>query len=102
MFAKGQTIARARVQGGDAREVALIADRALHAALKRGQANRIALRVVYDGPLVAPIARGAKVATLEIRVGDMAPGRVPLYARASVGKAGALDRIKGGLRGLFE
>ena len=102
LFARGAVVARARVQGGAARQVPLVSDRALHAALKRGAANRISLRLIYDGPLVAPIREGARVAWLEIRVNDMAPGVVPLYAAASVARAGVVDRLANGLSALFQ
>lgn len=101
LFSKGSMIAAARVQGGDARSVPLVAPHSVIASVPRGTGARISLRVVYKGPLVAPIRKGAQVAQLEIRVGDMAPGHVPLYAGRQVGEAGLVDRVMNGLAGLF-
>ncbi len=50
--------------------------------------------------MVAPVAKGAEVAELEIRVLGMAPGRIPLYAASGVAGAGPLDRLVNGLAAL--
>jgi D-alanyl-D-alanine carboxypeptidase (penicillin-binding protein 5/6) len=101
LFAAGERVADARVQQGDARGVPLVADRAVAAVLPRGEAGPITLHVTYKGPLVAPIARGAKVAELEIRAGGEPPSRLPLLAGRAVASAGPLDRLVNGLVGLF-
>lgn len=103
LFAAGAKVAEARVQNGAARRVALNAPYALHALFPRGAANRsgIALRLHYKGPLVAPIAKGQKVAELEISTPGRPAGRVALYAAESVGVATSLDRLANGLAGLL-
>lgn len=101
LFGPGRTVGTARVQGGDARTVPLVAPQAIHASLPRGSEGKLRLRVVYRGPLVAPIAKGAQVGELEILPESGAPGRVPLFAARSVGKAGVLDRLVNGLAGFF-
>jgi D-alanyl-D-alanine carboxypeptidase (penicillin-binding protein 5/6) len=101
LFSSHSPIATARVQGGDAREVSLIASSPVYAAVPRGKSAPISLRVVYRGPIAAPIAKGAPIAQLEVRVGDMEPGLVPLYAARAVSVAGPFDRIVNGLRGLI-
>ncbi len=101
LFAAGAVVAQARVQGGDARRVALTSPLAIYATLPRENPGKLALRVLYDGPIIAPIAKGAKVAELEIDSGDAPVSRVPLYARSAVGKAGLFDRLWNGLAGLF-
>jgi D-alanyl-D-alanine carboxypeptidase (penicillin-binding protein 5/6) len=101
LFAPGKEVAEARVQAGDARSVPLVADRAITAVLPKGEQGPIALKLSYRGPLVAPIAKGAQVAELEILAGEGPPSRLPLYAGAAVGKAGPLDRLVNGIAGLF-
>jgi len=100
LFAAGQVVGTARVQGGDARHVPLLSPVALHAAYPRGMAASVRLTVRYRGPLVAPIARGAQVAVLEIATSDGGKGTVPLHAANSVGRAGLLDRMLNGLYGM--
>lgn len=58
------------------------------------------MSIHYRGPLVAPIARGSKVAELEIAVDGMTPGRVPLYAASEVQVASPMDRLLNGLMNL--
>jgi D-alanyl-D-alanine carboxypeptidase (penicillin-binding protein 5/6) len=100
LFQPQTRIAEARVQGGDAREVTLVAASPVYAVVPRGSREPITLRVVYRGPLVAPISKDAPVAQLEVRVGDAEPGRVPLYAARAVGVAGPFDRLINGLIGM--
>ena len=101
LFGAGEVVASARVQQGDARRVPLRAPAAIHASIPAGTRPGIRLRVVYKGPLVAPVAKGAHVADLEIAVAGMAPSRVPLVAGKAVGTAGPFDRLLNGLMGLL-
>lgn len=101
LFAAGKPVAKARVQAGTAREVPLVADRAVAATLAKNGSQAVSLRLHYRGPLIAPIAKGAQVAELEIVAGEGPPSRIPLYAAVSVDKAGPLDRLVNGVMGLF-
>ncbi|MEZ5737854.1 MAG: D-alanyl-D-alanine carboxypeptidase family protein [Novosphingobium sp.] len=101
LFAARAPIGEARVQGGQAGAVPLVADSPVYAAIPQAGGEAISLRIVYDGPLVAPIAVGAEVGQLEIRVGDGEAGHVPLYAGRAVREAGPLDRLRNGLMNLI-
>jgi D-alanyl-D-alanine carboxypeptidase (penicillin-binding protein 5/6) len=59
------------------------------------------MRIVYNGPLVAPIAKGTPVAELEVRVGDAPPAHLPLMAGESVSKGGVMDRLRFGFARLI-
>lgn len=100
LFAAGATVGEARVQDGDAASVPLVAPANYAATTPKGAAAPVKLRVIYDGPLVAPVKKGAIVASLEIRAGGAAPSRVPLAAGADVARAGLFTRLLNGLRGL--
>jgi D-alanyl-D-alanine carboxypeptidase (penicillin-binding protein 5/6) len=101
LFDKGQPVIEARVQGGNIRAVPLVADREVHASVPNQGNQPIALSVTYSGPLVAPLRKGEQVGELEIRVGDLEPGRVPLYVGRDVEEAGPLDRLLNGLINIF-
>lgn len=101
LFAAGSQVGAARVQDGEARSVPLVAPVDYAASHPRGLDAPVSLRIVYDGPLQAPVKKGAVVASLEIRSGSAAPNRVPLTAGADVPKAGLLARLRNGLAGLF-
>lgn len=101
LFAKGATVGQARVQGGDARQVALVAPAGVNLTVRRGEDPKVSLAVRYRGPLTAPIAKGAEVARLQIAEGSQPVAELPLYARDDVGKAGPVDRLINGLAGLL-
>ncbi len=99
LFAMGQIIGSARVQGGDARSVALKTDRTVFVNVPSGRAAEMRLSITYDGPLRAPFAEGDEVATLVIEVPDMEPARVPLLAAETVEEAGFFGRIYNAIAG---
>lgn len=101
LFDEGETIGRARVQGGDARGVDLVADRAIAVNVPAGRAGEMSASIVYDGPVRAPFKMGDEIATLVVDVPGMEPARIPLHAAESVGEAGFFARIFNGIAGLF-
>ena len=98
----GQVIGAARVQGGDARSVPLALERRFALAVPKGSHPAIATRIVYQGPLQAPLAKGAQVAGLEVQIAGQPVHYLPLVAARSVGVAGPFDRLANGLLGLLE
>ncbi|MBX9885507.1 MAG: D-alanyl-D-alanine carboxypeptidase [Novosphingobium sp.] len=97
LFAKGALIGLAKVQGGEARRVGLIAPHPLALTLPRGAGARYGLSVRYKGPLRAPIAKGDEVASLIVRVPGEGETRLPLVASDAVPAAGAMARLRNGL-----
>ena len=69
------------------------------AGLQSGGATSMKIR--YDGPVAAPIAKGQHSADLVITTGDTPPQIVPLVAGEDVGKAGFFGRIWLGVKQLF-
>jgi serine-type D-Ala-D-Ala carboxypeptidase (penicillin-binding protein 5/6) len=102
LFAKGRHVADAKVQLGDAGEVGLVAPRNLAVTLPgtTGAAN-IRVKVVYNGPVKAPIKAGQHIADLVVTTPDTPPQVMPLVAAQAVGEAGFFDRIWAGLAHLF-
>lgn len=99
--AKAQVVGRALVQDGSARSVELVPLRDWRLAVPRGSAARITTRIVYRGPLRAPIEAGQVVAGLEVTVPGQPPHDIPLATRQRVTRAGPFDRIVNGLLGLL-
>lgn len=89
------------VQDGASREVAVAAARTVTIAVRRGIAPRITARIVYNGPVRAPIAKGAVVARLVVTGTGLPDHSIPLMATQAVGKAGPIDRLVNALLGLF-
>jgi D-alanyl-D-alanine carboxypeptidase (penicillin-binding protein 5/6) len=102
LFAQGKKIADARVQLGDSSTVGLVAPQNLAVTLPGtvGREN-IRVKVVYDGPIKAPIAQGQHIADLVVETGDTPPQTMPLVAEKAVGTAGFFGRIWMGLKSLF-
>lgn len=101
LFKQGEKVGDARVQLGGDDEVALVAPRNIAVTLPTGAAANIRVKLVYDGPIKAPIARGQHVADLVVSTPDTPPQTMPLVAAEAVGKAGFLGRIWYGLTSLF-
>ncbi len=57
-------------------------------------------RIVYDGPIPAPIAAGDQIATLEVEIPDMEPVRLPLLAAEDVAEGGFAVRAQAAARRL--
>ncbi|HEX8621845.1 MAG TPA: D-alanyl-D-alanine carboxypeptidase family protein [Allosphingosinicella sp.] len=101
LFNQGEKVANAQVQQGGDDEVALVAPRSIAVTLPAGAAANIRVKVVYDGPIKAPIARGQHVADLVVSTPDTPPQTMPLVAAEAVGEAGFFGRIWNGLTSLF-
>jgi D-alanyl-D-alanine carboxypeptidase (penicillin-binding protein 5/6) len=97
VVAKGREVTTAEVQGGDASEIGLVAPKQLTVTLPAGIAPDMTAKVVYQGPLKAPIKAGQHVADLVISSPDVPAQRLPLVAAADVGEAGFFRRAWNGL-----
>lgn len=101
VVAAGRKVEDAEVQLGSSSSVGLVAPKQLTVTLPAGAVPEMRAKVVYNGPLKAPIAKGQHVADLVITGADMPEQRLPLVADAAVGKAGFFGRAWAGLTGLF-
>jgi D-alanyl-D-alanine carboxypeptidase (penicillin-binding protein 5/6) len=101
VVAKGRRVETADVQLGDESQVGLVAPRDLTVTLPAGAAPEISAKVVYSGPIKAPIKAGQHIADLVVSAADMAPQRLPLVAEADIGEAGFFGRAWAGLTSFF-
>jgi serine-type D-Ala-D-Ala carboxypeptidase (penicillin-binding protein 5/6) len=101
LFTQGEQVAKARVQLGSDDEVALVAPRNIAVTLPAGPSGNMRVKVVYDGPIKAPIAKGQHVANLVVQTGDTPPQTMPLVAAEEVEEAGFFGRFWAGLTSLF-
>jgi D-alanyl-D-alanine carboxypeptidase (penicillin-binding protein 5/6) len=85
LFAEGQEIVQAKVYGGAKGHVPLVAKRAIKLMVPRGTRERISARVVYTGPVPAPLEQGQKIGTLKVWRGNMLALEEPLQAAEAVG-----------------
>lgn len=92
LFSGANQIARASVYGGAQSTVALIGKNDIHVLSLQSTTERFTARVVYEGPLRAPIAKGTEVAKLRVYRGDQLAHEAPLYAAEEVATGGILGR----------
>jgi D-alanyl-D-alanine carboxypeptidase (penicillin-binding protein 5/6) len=97
---QGQHIGEAQVQGGSATSVGLIAPTNIAVTYPAGLGQNLRARIVYQGPVRAPIAQGQHIADLVVQTADMPPQTMPLVAQTSVGEAGFFGRMWLGLKSL--
>lgn len=98
---KGAMLAQANVQGGWARSVDLVAPRDLAATIPASANGAVRGKVVYSGPIKAPIAQGQEIARLIVDAGDGQTQSLPLVAGEAVPEAGFFGRLWTGFLSLF-
>jgi D-alanyl-D-alanine carboxypeptidase (penicillin-binding protein 5/6) len=92
LFVDGQEIAYAKVFGGTKGSVPLVAGKAVRLMVPRGAREKIIARVVYNGPVRAPVQEGRKVGVLKVWRGDIVALETPLQAAESVGAGSMAQR----------
>lgn len=102
LFSAGQKVGAAKVQLGSSSEVPLVAPHNLAVTMPAGLSNSAySMKIRYQGPVAAPIAKGQHIADLVIATKDTPPQVVPLVAGEEVSKAGFFGRMWLGLKSLF-
>jgi D-alanyl-D-alanine carboxypeptidase (penicillin-binding protein 5/6) len=99
LFAEGETVGEAQVFGGDTRFLPLVSPKPIRVLMPRGSSEKLTARVVYTGPLRAPVQKGAQVARLQVMRGETQALDIPLYAGADA-RTGTLSQRA--LDGLLE
>ncbi|MDR6116344.1 MULTISPECIES: D-alanyl-D-alanine carboxypeptidase family protein [unclassified Sphingomonas] len=101
VVAQGKKVADAEVQMGSSSSVGLVAPRQLTVTLPAGLDPQLSAKVVYQGPIKAPIKAGQHIADLVVSSPDMPAQRLPLVADKDVGEAGFFGRAWAGLTSFF-
>ena len=91
IFAAGEAVGSAKVYGGERGDVPLLASGPVKVLLPRGSGEKLSGRIVYDGPLIAPVEEGKQVARLKIMRGQTLALDLPLTTGDSVA-VGSLPR----------
>jgi D-alanyl-D-alanine carboxypeptidase (penicillin-binding protein 5/6) len=91
IFAADETVGEAKMFGGAKSRVKLRANGPISMLVPIANRDKVIARIVYQGPVEAPIETGAPVGKLKIWVGDLLTQETPLYAAESV-EVGSLHR----------
>ena len=84
IFKKDEEIGNVRLYGGAQLTVPVTVLKDLIILLPITERDRMKARVVYTGPVMAPVEAGQEVATLKVWIGDNLSQEKPLYAAQSV------------------
>jgi D-alanyl-D-alanine carboxypeptidase (penicillin-binding protein 5/6) len=97
LFAEGQVVGEAQVFGGSKRSLPLVSMKPIRVLVPRGESERVTARIIYTGPLKAPIQKGTEVARLQVNRGDMQALEMPLYANEDIQEGTLSQRALDGL-----
>ena len=92
LFQPGDTVGSASVYGGESSSVPLTCEAPAKIFLPHGSTDRLLAKIVYTGPLVAPVAAGAEVGRLKVWRGTTLALEVPVKTMASVPRGGLAKR----------
>ena len=98
---QNEKVGEAQVQLGSDDRVGLVAPRAVAVTYPSGLGQNIRARIVYQGPVKAPIQQGQHIADLHVQIEGMPAQITPLHAEKAVGEAGIFGRIWAGLKSLL-
>jgi D-alanyl-D-alanine carboxypeptidase (penicillin-binding protein 5/6) len=92
LYEAGDRVGGAAVYGGATDEVPLVADRPIALFVPRGESDKLVAKIVYTGPLAAPVEVGKDAGRLKIWRGDMLIVDAPLKTGAAVALGGLTRR----------
>ncbi|MER8461905.1 D-alanyl-D-alanine carboxypeptidase family protein [Mesorhizobium sp. M1396] len=98
IFAKDEVVGEAQVFGGAKSGVALKAKGPIDIFLPITNRDKLTARIVYNGPVAAPVEEGQPVGALRVWIGDTLSQETPLFAAESISVGTlpqrALDAVK--------
>jgi serine-type D-Ala-D-Ala carboxypeptidase (penicillin-binding protein 5/6) len=92
LFNEGQIVGVAKTFGGASGRVQLIGKGPISVLVPKNSSERISAKIVYAGPIPAPVALGQQVANLNVYRGDSLVLEAPLYASESVERGNLRQR----------
>lgn len=85
LYAADEIVGEAKVYGGEKSGVALKARRPISIFVPITNRDRLRARIVYQGPVIAPVEAGIEVGKLKVWIGDTLSQETTLYAAENVG-----------------
>jgi len=101
LFKAGEEITKAEVWLGEQPDVSLVIAKDVLLTLPRKARSKMKVRVVYEGPIPAPIKIGDVVARVVIDLPDQDPIEIPLQAGNNVEQLGLVGRLGAALKSIL-
>jgi D-alanyl-D-alanine carboxypeptidase (penicillin-binding protein 5/6) len=101
VFAADQTLGYARVFGGESRSVKLSSPEPVNVMVQKNGNDRLIARIVYSGPVRAPIEAGQKIGVVRVWRGGNIAVEQPVYAAESIGTGSTVRRAFDGVAELI-
>jgi D-alanyl-D-alanine carboxypeptidase (penicillin-binding protein 5/6) len=92
LFEAGQVVGSARLFGGASGSVPLVGQGPISVLVPKNATERLTAKIVYSGPVPAPVTRGQQIANLNVYRGDLLIAETPLFAADDVGRGGLTRR----------
>jgi len=92
LFAAGETVGEAKLFGGARGRVPLVGTEAIRLLVPRNAGEKLSAKVVYSGPVRAPVTKGQPIGTLKVSRGEAVVLEVPLQAAEDVGEGNLPQR----------
>lgn len=93
LLKEGDVVATAPVWMGQSTGVSLVAGEDVTVTLSRQDRSNLTGTIVYNSPLLPPIAQGDQVAELVISNEDGTTAQIPLLAQSDVAKVKGFDKV---------
>ncbi|MBR0753695.1 D-alanyl-D-alanine carboxypeptidase [Bradyrhizobium jicamae] len=100
LIAANQPVGYAKVFGGDSRSVKLTSPDPIKVMVAKNGNDKLIARVVYSGPVRAPVAAGQKVGVVRVWRGANVAMEAPVYAAEAVGTGSTMRRALDGAQEL--
>jgi serine-type D-Ala-D-Ala carboxypeptidase (penicillin-binding protein 5/6) len=100
LFAADQTLGYARVFGGETRSVKLTSPQPVKVMVSKQGGEKLIARVVYDGPVKAPVSAGQKIGVVRVWRGPNVAMESPVYAAEPVAIGSTMRRAMDGAQEL--
>src|SRR6202045_1084807 len=97
LFAAQQPVGYAKVFGGDTRSVKLASPEPIKVMVQKNGTDKLIARVIYNGPVRAPIEAGQPVGIIRVWRGTNIAMEAPVYAAEAVGKGSTMRRAIDGV-----
>ena len=97
LFAAEQPVGYAKVFGGESRSVKLASPEPIKVMVQKNGTDKLIARVIYNGPVRAPIEAGQPVGIIRVWRGTNIAMEAPVYAAEAVGKGSTMRRAIDGV-----